>query len=541
LLLGLLALATGCDTSYFRKSADDEVYRILEDKQKAALPTSMDLDIDATKPDPLAELPQRRQPLAGAEGTPGMVDEPKVLTLQKALEVALNNSRDFQGRKEDVYLAALDLTLQRHRWTPTFSGMLSGTVQRDGEDQLYLGDGQFGVSQMIATGAQASLSISTNFLRYMTGDANQSISSILSAQIVQPLWRGAGQRIAQENLRQSERDVVYAVRTFAQYNRTFVVEIASSYYGLLLARAVVTNEWQSYQRISRERAKSEMLAQAGRLPEYGLDQSRQEEFSTKDRWVRAVQQYRQRLDQFKIDLALAADAPVDVDESELYRLKQTGIVHPEIKSDDAVKQALSLRLDLINALDQRDDAQRKVDVAEDGLGPDVNLTVSTNTPTDPNQPASFRFDQGTHSLGLEVDPPFDRTQERNTYRKSLITLERAKRNATAKTDDVKQQVRQSWSRLQETRDSYEIQRMSLALAERRANSTSLLLEAGRADTRAMLDAQASLVQAQNALIGALVDHTIARLQLWRDIGTLSVTPQGTIKEPSRDGTEPSNP
>ena len=540
-LMPLLAIAAGCDSSHFRKSADDEVYRILDDKQKTSLPDKMDLDIDAAKPDPMATLPQRRQPLSGAAGTAGLVDEPKVLTVEKALEVALNNSREFQSRKEDVYLAALSLTLERHRWTPTFNGMLSGTMQRSGEDQQYLGDGQFGVSQMIATGATASLSLSTNLIRYMTGDANQSISSILSAQIVQPLWRGAGQRIAQENLRQSERDVIYAVRNFAQNNRTIIVQIATSYYNLLLSRAVVTNEWQSYQRLSRERAKSEMLAQAGRLPEYQLDQSRQDEYSAKDRWVRAVQQYRTQLDQFKIDMAYPTDAAVDVDESELYRLQQTGILHPAITSEKAVDQALALRLDLVNFKDQVDDAQRKVDVAENGLGPDVNLKLSSTTPTDGNQPLGFHFDQGTHSIGIEVDPPFDRTQERNTYRRSLILLERSRRSLTAQTDGVKQQVRQSWNRLQQTRDSYEIQRMSVTLAERRVQSTSMLLEAGRANTRDVLDAQTSLLNAQNALINALVDHTVARLQLWRDIGTLTVTPQGQVKEPASDGTKQPNP
>jgi len=532
---------SGCDSAKFRKSADEEVYRILDNKQKSALGTPLDLDIDAAKPDPVADLPRRRQPLAGAEGTPGLADEPQVLTLQKALETALNNSRDFQSRKEDVYLSALDLTLQRHRWTPAFSGMISGTARRSGDDQQYVGDAQFGVSQLLATGAQASFSISSSFLRYMTGDANQSLSSILAAKIVQPLWRGAGQRIAQENLRQSERDVIYAVRTFAQYNRSFIVQIASSYYSLLLSRAVVTNEWQNFQRLSQSRARSEMLAQAGRMPEYQLDQSRQDEYSAKDRWVRAVQQYKQKLDQFKIDLALPADAAVDVDEAELYRLQETGILHPGLGADDAVRQALALRLDLLNAQDQLDDAQRKVDVAENGLGPDVKLTISTSNPTDANQPLSFRFDQGTHGIGIEADAPFDRKQERNTYRRALIQLERSRRSATAKTDDVKQQVRQSWSRLQEMRDSYEIQRMSLSLAQRRVHSTTLLLEAGRASTRDLLDAQASLLSSQNSLISALVDHTIARLQLWRDIGTLAVTPQGLIKEPDRDGTERPTP
>ena len=97
-------------------------------------------------------------------------------------------------------------------------------------------------------------------------------------------------------------------------------------------------------------------------------------------------------------------------------------------------------------------------------------------------------------------------------------------------DEVKLDVRDAWRKLQEARASYDIQQTSLTLARRRVDSTTLLTQAGRANTRDLLESQDALLEAQNALTGALVDHTIARLEFWRDTGVLEVGENGMWKE-----------
>ncbi len=173
-------------------------------------------------------------------------------------------------------------------------------------------------------------------------------------------------------------------------------------------------------------------------------------------------------------------------------------------------------------------------MAANGLAPDVELTVSANASSDDTRPGKIRFEHGTYSGGLDVELPVDRKLERNTFRRSEISLERAKRSYVDLRDGIMLQVRQAWRSLQERRESYDIQRDSLALAERRVESTTLLLEAGRLTMRDLLDSQSALIEAQNAVLGALVDHAIARLNLWRDMETLLVTPEGSLEEESRE-------
>lgn len=551
----LLLGAGGCTAARYKAQADREVYRILDAKQQRALGETFPFSIDPATGEPLSGLAQVEQPLllpgdvvAGdpeqarlAAVAAGSGKPVAVLSLNKAVEIAVSNSREYQTRKEELFLAALDLTTARHQWSPIFSAMLSG--RRDYADGVdaWAGSSAFGVDQLLATGGRITLGLSTDFLRYITGDSRPSAASVLSADFVQPLWRGAGQRVAQENLTQAERNVIYAVRDFARFHRSYAVQVASQYYLVLQQRDIVHNEWSSYRRLYDERERAENLAKAGRLPEFQLDQTRQNELRARNRYVLAVKDYGRRLDRFKMELGLDADGAVDVDVQEMARLAGAGLVNPNLTLAQATRQALALRLDLLNAEDGVTDAERKVEVARNGLAAEVNLVGSAAIPSsdDDNRALRLNGGKGLYSGGLDVDLPLERTAERNSYRQSLITLERARRNAVRLRDTVKLEVRDGWRRLEETRESYEIQQQSLALAQRRVAGTGLLLQAGRATARDVLDAQASLLEAQNGLTQALVDYTISRLTLWRDVETLLVAPdgellQGTAPQPQPD-------
>jgi hypothetical protein len=55
----------------------------------------------------------------------------------------------------------------------------------------------------------------------------------LSASVTQPLLRGSGRQIVQENLTQAERNALYQIRSFNRYRQTFVVSIVNDYYRVL--------------------------------------------------------------------------------------------------------------------------------------------------------------------------------------------------------------------------------------------------------------------------------------------------------------------
>jgi outer membrane protein TolC len=270
-----------------------------------------------------------------------------------------------------------------------------------------------------------------------------------------------------------------------------------------------------------------MEADAGRTNRFEVDQAKQRELDAMDSYVLAQQNYQQDLDSFKIRLALSTDANVELDQNELKALEKMGVSQPDYTVDTAVETGLIQRLDLATSMDRIDDAVRKVLVTENGLGADLNLVGSMSVgSTPPTDYSRLQFHRGTYGLGLEASLPLDRKEERNLYREALIVLTQQQRQYENDEDTVKLEVRQAYRELERAAESYRIQKNSLDLAQKRVESTSLLLQAGRLTTRDLLESQDALLQAQNSLTAALVSHAIAKLSFFRDIGILQVRPDG---------------
>jgi len=553
-VMGALAGWQGCGPTYHKEDADREVYRILAAKQHRVLGVRTRFTVEPPAEWPLERLGATRPPTAeeaapvsivpekdAAEKHGGLppVEDAVRLTLRDALQLAAAHSREYQSRKEDLYLAALALTGERFRWRPQWSGAL-GASATDGPDDDSVGAGSdFSVSQLLALGGQVTVGLATDLLKYTTGDpgalgaSRTSAASLLTVEVLQPLWRGAGRRIALESLTQAEREVVYAVRAFARFRKRFCVDVTSRYYRALQQRDAVVNQWRNYQRIRQSRQDQEAMANAGELPILQVDQARQDELRAEVTWVRAVREYQEQLDQFKVLLGLPADARVALDPAEIEGLRKAGMREIGLDALEAIAVALRRRLDLLTAQDGVADAERAAALARNGLAPDVGLRLSSSVSSEPSaKPAKLQVHRGTHTAALEADLPLRRREERNAYREALIALERARRAAEELRDQVKLSVREELRTLREAAQSYRIQLASVELAERRERGSRELLRRGEATTRDLLDANESLVTAQNGLTQTLIDYTLARLALWRDTELLRVGEDGVWQEVS---------
>ncbi len=509
-----LALFLGCGTAYYKESADQEVYGIIQAKS--------------------AEIEGMPSHFTIEEPEPFVADEEveaasRTLSLREAVEIAVRNSRSYQSRKESLYSQGLSLSSSRHRFNPRWSGSASGDVERDtDEEDSVAGALSLGMTKMLATGADLSVSIATNLFRYISfSDPSESVASALAASLTQPLLEGAGRKIALENLTQAERDMVYAIRDFVRYRRQFSVNIAKDYYNLLQRRDQLVNSRNNYLRVRNNRERQEAMAQAGRVAEFEVDQARQDEFSARDRLVRTEQSYNNDLDEFKITLGLPTDINLEPDPQELSQLHEYEFPPVELSAEEATAVALEQRLDFRTRQDRLEDAERKVVVAANALKPSLDLILSYRRNTGGERQA-LNFSEGddTTSAGLDLDLPLDRKSQRNSYRQSLINQAATRRDFEESQERIKQDVRDAIRALEQAQQSYEIQKMSLQLAERRVESTALLQQAGRVNTRDVLESQRALLEAQNALSRALVDFYNSRLDFLLAMETLRIDDHG---------------
>ncbi|MHC4216638.1 MAG: TolC family protein [Planctomycetota bacterium] len=508
----LFVVSSGCSTEQYKQQADKEVYEIIDSKWNEDFGQKTNYIISDVEPAQNDIQEDLAVPPSG------------VLNLAQSVAIATAHNRDYQSQKEQLYLKALGLSLDRHQYTRRWFGTINGDYANDSDDESIGAGGETGFSQLLADGAAITAGIAIDWVRFLTGDPRTSLGSVLSSTITQPLLRGRGRKIAQEGLTQA----------FNRFRKEFIVSVVSEYYGVLQNRNKVNNAQNNYQRVTESKERLEAEARVGRRPRFEVDQAQQDVLKARDGLVKAQQEYEQALDEFKIVMAFDTDTKVELDQNELKALEIIGISEPDYTLDVAIETGLKQRLDLATSADEIDDAARKVVIAADNLGAELNLKASANVGSKAETDfTNLLFDDGTYAIGLEGDLPFDRKAERNAYRQTLISMQQKKRGHEEKLSQVKLNIRQAYRELQEAQERYKIQKNSLALAQTRVDSTAMFLDTGRAQTRDLLDSQNDLLEAQDELTDALVGHTIAKLNFFRDIGVLQVKPNGMWKSQTR--------
>jgi hypothetical protein len=207
--------------------------------------------------------------LAGLYGT-GQVDfneaialglpkdaKPYRINLAQSLTLALVNARVYQFQLEQLYLAALPVTLQRFAFAPQFIAGLSPTTPTVGPglSPNALGAGLSPVinpsnafsyrTRATGLGQQSTLNLGTvaavgksfdNGAKILAGFASQlvfnftgvnprqpTVQSYLPIQAFVPLLRGGGRAVPLEALTQAERSLLYQIRLFAKFRQEFLI------------------------------------------------------------------------------------------------------------------------------------------------------------------------------------------------------------------------------------------------------------------------------------------------------------------------------
>jgi outer membrane protein TolC len=516
--LAAALLLAGCTANQYRKQADKAAYRIIQEKQKAALGRTNEFSI---------ETPYSKRKPKDIKAQEIIEDrsrgEKRVLSLPEALRIAYESAREYQLEKEAVFLRALTLSTERFTYIPQFTAgtTVTGTRDPNVEPSLRVAN-EVSMANALKTGGRISLDLANSFLRFYSGGGrNDRENSAISLSLIQPLLRGAGAKIAAERLTQAERNVIYEVRSFDYFQHTFAFNILSTYLGLVQQQDTVRNQYTNYVNRVTLRERSEALA-FDRLARFQADLTVQEELAARNSYILAVQRYRETLDDFKVRLGLPLGDEIQLDENVLREMEAIGLVPAPFTEEAGFKVALDHRLDLLNEIDQFEDSKRKIDVAKDFVKPELtlfgNASLDTRGVTDY---AKFNLNDYHLDGGARIDLPINKRVERNNFRSSIISFEVQLRRLAQFLDNLKNDVRSDLRSVDQARQSYEIQVKARELADRRVESADLNLQAGRIQIRDVVDAQAAKVLAYNAATAALVQYHLARLRLLLDLGILN--------------------
>jgi len=551
-----------------------------------------------------------------------------VINPNEALTLALINSRDYQNRLENIYLTALPVTLQRFNMEPqAFAGLSPSTFPRAGGSPanfpnsfLYrtleapggqasvISQGQVaGVGKLFMSGMNIVTAFASQTVINLTGTTplQPQVQSIIPITIVQPFLRGGGRAVTLEALTQAERNLLYEVRAYARYRQDFVTRLlvgnAASgatnlggvsttavggdptigYLPLLQTAMQIENNRNQVSNFETILALQEeqVGGEGSGLTQLQVDQTNSQLQNARVTLLQSQIQYRNQLDQFKMQMGLPPDTPV-VPDLELIRpyrmflrdlrewsirgdrqLEELDVIvgrlpdlnDMDVRIDDrsvldviikaqfdneeellqaAARVALENRLDLMNARASAYDAWRQIRVTANALKGVFNVNLTNQTFTSPldTNPFGFLSSAKQFQLQFNAELPLIRLAERNTFRTALINFQRQRRALMQSEDTLKQSIRANVRQIQFVYQQYEIGKRQLELQIRQRDNAQEQLFAppgssGQAQDVAVTvinlnSSTSGLNQAANSLVNQYVSYIALRLQLFRDLGIM---------------------
>jgi outer membrane protein TolC len=358
LCLGLLAVAGGCQPPWYRRDADRQTYAVEREHENEALwpvgntsitaPPGSRLcdpfnpDYPPIPPDDSAahyymHHPDGQHPVRTyhRDGDAPWIEDPSwrdaleldkdgnlVLNPQKAVELGILNSREYQQALEDLYTSALTLTLDRWDFALHWFGTNNTTANLFGGNGVGLStlttNTDVGFTRNLAAGGQLLVDFANSFVFTFSGANITTATSNITATLIQPLLKNAGRRVRLETLTQGERNLLYAVRTFARFREQFYVGLTfgnNGYLGLLSQVQNIRNLESNLKSQEQNLLLHEALYARGTVSSVQVDQVFQSYQQAKLSLIQAQVGLQTALDTYKRALGLPPELPAKLDDA----------------------------------------------------------------------------------------------------------------------------------------------------------------------------------------------------------------------------------
>jgi len=280
----------------------------------------------------MLEFRSVRDEYTGSFGTPpsaDLTDPAPRLSLPELYKIALLNSRDYQRQKEQLYLAALDLSIDRFSYATRLTSR-QGSVDANYRHTRVNGTtvntlnvpSSLNGDKLLAGGGRLVGNFANNILLTFNGPSGfaSNVSSDLLLSVTQSVFQ---RDIVLNQLIQSERDVVYAARTFTRFRKQFFLDVATSYYRLLRTyRGVEINAQNYFAQVRNfQQAQEEVASGISRAPNpIGVNQFEQGILRSRSTLIRTCNTLEQALDDLKITLGVPTETPININLAELDEL-----------------------------------------------------------------------------------------------------------------------------------------------------------------------------------------------------------------------------
>jgi outer membrane protein TolC len=353
----LLAALTGCTRSYYRRSADRETFAAVQERNcdpRWSSPLSVYTPPESRLHDPFnpdrspmpPDDPAAHRYMHCANGIRGAlhwhkdgdapwVEDPYwrvfleldqngtlVLTPERAVELGVLDSREYQTQREDLYLSALALTFNRFefdlQWYLTNDTLWTHFGSGANEQNTLTTTTNFGFSRFFPAGGQLLVNFANTYVFQFAGPNQTATQSNITYNFIQPILRNFGRKVRMEALTEGERLLLYQLRTFARFRKTYAFNIATDGYLRLLAQEQqVRNQQANLSSFEQNLRLHEALFVSGIVSSVKVDQVYQGLQQARLGLIQAEAGLETQQDLYKIALGLPPNLPIRLDDSVL--------------------------------------------------------------------------------------------------------------------------------------------------------------------------------------------------------------------------------
>lgn len=344
-------------------------------------------------------------------------------------------------------------------------------------------------------------------------------STDLRLLLSQPLLRGAGPNATYFELTNAQRAVSTQERLLELARQQLAIQVAAAFYSVVAQRQLFQVADQSLQRTENLLEASDARLKAGMASKLDVFRAELQAAQAREGMIRSEAALETALEQFRGILALPPDHPVEPEAVSLEPPRE----REEEPVEVLVERALDHRLELKEARDRVSDAHRSARLAKQNRLPQLDLNLGV---TQLGFGRSFGGAFGNTDRQLEffvsASYPFRQTSQKANQAVSQIALQNRERAVAQVRLEVEREVHLAARELDRIRKSMDVQLQAVEVAEQQRRLAVLRYQRGLASNFDVVDAESNYVVARSALVSLLTSYAVARLDLLRATGTLSV-------------------
>lgn len=467
------------------------------------------------------------------------------LTLHQVIRLTLERNLNLQAEQFDTRASQAAVKREYGLYDPQLViGFATGETQQqinsqnfeqEKHSQFYVLD--FSLEQQLPTGGELLLGFDNQRNEEKEDplpSINPAYESDLALQLTQPLLKGFGRSVAEQDILFAVNDRQVAVQDLREVAFALLAEVRDAYYEVLRLRDNLRFREISVSLAKKILSEASARVRAGILPPVDILEA---EFGLKERQrlrLDADREYKDGLDQLAL-LMNSRQSLIIADES----LGQPALA---VDEEQGLQQALGKRPDLQRRIRQLERLDLEQYLARNDLLPGLDLSASYSHKGLGDGYSDDLDDVGggeypNWQIGLSLSYPIGNRTARYEHRRTLLKIKGRQAEIAQLQEEIRTQIRAAIRLLEVNEQKIEVATSGQAFAEEKLRILIKRQEVGLATIRDVLEGEEDLAQARTDQVAALADYNKAITRYLQVSGQLleaeGVRFQGSFEDESQ--------